>query len=125
MWLALVTLKTYLSLIFYYFQSQATKYKSFATHRTIIWLGEEIYQVNCEQNILLVEQGDFISKGFELIPGLFSKTAGLVSFIKKNDVIKNILIKSGLIYEAKRFKNQSQSQTLYYLVQKHFKNVKR
>jgi hypothetical protein len=32
---------------------------------------EEIHQVNCELNILLVEHGDFISEGFELIPGLF------------------------------------------------------
>jgi hypothetical protein len=47
------------------------------------WLGEEIHQVNCEPNILLVEHGDFISEGFELIPGLFSKTSGIVIFDKK------------------------------------------
>ena len=33
------------------------KYKPLNFHRTIIWLGEEIHKVNCEQNILLVEHG--------------------------------------------------------------------
>jgi hypothetical protein len=38
-------------------------------------MGEEIHKVNCEPNILLVEHSDFISEGFEIIPGLFSKTS--------------------------------------------------
>jgi hypothetical protein len=33
-------------------------------------MGEEIHKVNCEPNILLVEHSDFISEGFEIIPGL-------------------------------------------------------
>jgi DNA-directed RNA polymerase subunit beta' len=99
--------------IFYYSRLyQNKKYKSLSNYRTIIWLGEEIHQVNCEQNILLVEHGDFISKGFELIPGLFSKTSGLVTLIQKNNVIKTISIKSGLVYEAKKFKTRSKK--LYY-----------
>ena len=100
--------------IFYYFQPESKNYKPLINYRTILWMGEEIYRVNCQQNILLVDQGDFISKGFELIPGLFSKTAGLVSLVKKNDLIKSILIKSGWIYETKKFKNKNQSQKLYY-----------
>jgi len=81
------------------------QYKPIISHKTIVWLGEEIHKVNCEQNILLIEHGDFISKGFELIPGLFSKTSGLVTIIQKNNVIKTISIKSGLVYEGKKFKN--------------------
>ena len=100
------------SYLFQHKDTPAKKYKSLSNHRTIIWLGEEIHRVNCEQNILLVEHGDFISKGFELIPGIFSKTSGLVTLIQKNDVIKTILIKSGLVYEAKKFKNRSKQ--LYY-----------
>jgi len=83
------------------------KYKSMVSHRTIIWLGEEIHQVNCEPNILLVEHGDFISEGFELIPGLFSKTSGIVIIRQKNNLIQTISIKSGLVYEGKKFKNTS------------------
>ena len=89
-----------------------TKYKSLVSHRTIIWLGEEIYKVNCESNILLVENGDFISKGFELIPGLFSKTSGIVILRQKNNIVQTIGIKSGLVYEGKKFKRNSKK--LYY-----------
>jgi hypothetical protein len=76
-------------------------------HKTLVWLREEFHEVNCEPNILLVEHGDFISKGFELIPGLLSKTSGLVSLIQKNTIIKTIVIKSGLVYEGKKFKKKS------------------
>jgi DNA-directed RNA polymerase beta'' subunit len=87
-------------------------YKPKISYKTVVWLGEEIHKVNCEQNILLVEHGDFISKGFELIPGLFSKTSGLVTIVQKNNVIKTISIKSGLVYEGKKFKNTAKK--VYY-----------
>lgn len=83
------------------------KYEPMVSHRTIVWLGEEIHQVNCEPNILLVEHGDFISVGFELIPGLFSKTSGIVVIRQKNTLVQTILIKSGLVYEGKKLKNIS------------------
>ncbi len=109
-------------IISYYHRSiRDKKYKSVVRHRTIIWLGEEIHKVNCEQNILLVEHGDFISKGFELIPGLFSKTSGLVTIVQKNNVIKTISIKSGLVYEGKKFKNTAKK--LYYPGEVIFPNI--
>jgi DNA-directed RNA polymerase subunit beta' len=92
--------------------NSANKYKPMISHRTIVWLGEEIHQVNCESNILLVEHGDFISKGFELIPGLFSKTSGIVIIRQKNTLVQTILIKSGLVYEGKKLKNISKK--IYY-----------
>lgn len=73
-------------------------------HRTIIWLGEEIHQVNCETNILLVEEGDFISEGFEILPGLFTKTSGLVYIKQKQNLVKTISIKSGQVYQGQNFK---------------------
>ena len=97
------------------------KYKPLVSHRTIIWLGEEIHKVNCEPNILLVEQGDFISEGFELIPGLFSKTSGLVSIRQKNNLIKTISIKSGLVYEGNNFKDRAKK--IYYPGEVIFSNI--
>ena len=90
----------------------ATKYQCLISHRTITWLGEEVHKVNCEPHILLVEHGDFISEGFELIPGLFSKTSGIIIIRQKNSLIQTISIKSGLVYEGKNFKNISNK--LYY-----------
>ena len=96
-------------------------YSPVVYHKTIIWIGEEIHQVNCEPNILLVEQGDFISEEFELIPGLFSKTSGLVSIKQKNNFVKTISIKSGLVYEGNNFKNLAKK--VYYPGEIIFSNI--
>ena len=99
-------------------------HKSFFRPRTIIWLGEESYKVKCKETILLVSNGDFISKGFELIPGLFSKISGFViltSSKKKKDLIETISIKSGIIYEGNEFKNKAKK--LYYPGEILFSNV--
>ena len=88
------------------------KYKSIISHRTLFWLGEEIHDVNCEVSSLFVENGDFISEKFEIIPGLFSKTSGIVSIGQKNNVVHTISIKAGLVYEGKKFKNASKK--IYY-----------
>ena len=90
----------------------STKYKNSSSFKTIVWLIEEVHKVNCEPNILLVEHGDFISEKFELIPGLFSKTSGIVMVRQKNNLVQTISIKSGLVYEGKPFKNNSKK--LYY-----------
>jgi hypothetical protein len=71
-------------------------------------MGEEIHKVNCEPNILLVEHSDFISEGFEIIPGLFSKTSDCY-YSPKNNLVQTISIKSGLVYEGKKFKNTSKN----------------
>jgi len=90
---------------YFYYSKVGLNYNQKIHYKTITWLDEETYHVNCEPNILLVEHGDFISEGFELIPGLYSKTSGLVTVIQKNSTIKIISIKSGLVYEGKKFKN--------------------
>ena len=88
------------------------KYKPFLFHKTMIWLGEEIHNITCEQNALLVEHGDFISKDFELIPGTFSKTSGFVTIFQKNNSVKTVSIKSGLVYQGKKFNRMAKK--VYY-----------
>ncbi len=120
--LGLLTLSRLNDIICYYNRSYLFKnYKSLASYRTIIWLGEEIHKVNCEQNILLVENGDFISKGFELLPGISSKTSGIVVLRQKNNLIQTISIKSGLVYEGKKFKNTAKK--IYYPGEIIFSNI--
>ena len=97
------------------------KYKPIASYRTIIWLGEETHKVNCEPNLLLIDNGDFISEKFELIPGLFSKTSGIVSIRQKNNIVNTISIKSGLVYEGKKFKNAAKK--LYFPGEILFSNI--
>ena len=75
--------------------------------RSIIWLSEETYKLDCDTNLLLVEHGSFICENFEIIPGLFSKQSGIVIIIisQRNNIVREISIKSGLVYQGKKFKN--------------------
>ena len=98
------------------------KYKSTISYRTIIWLGEEIHQVNCEPNILFVEHGDLILRESELIPGLFSKTSGIIFIQQKNNLIQTISIKSGLVYKGKKFKPNSKK--IYFPGEVIFSNIR-
>jgi len=89
--------------------------------RTMVWLGEEIHKIKCEQNILFIEDGDFISKGFELIPNLFSKTSGIVTITPKSNNTQIISIKSGLVYKGKKLKKVEKK--VYYPGEALFSNV--
>merc|ERR1712003_231445 len=89
--------------------------------RTLVWLGEEIHKINYEQNLLFIEDGDFISKGFELIPNLFSKTSGIVTIIPKSNNTQIISIKSGSVYKGKKLKKVEKK--VYYPGEALFSNV--
>ena len=90
-------------------------------NRTLIWIDEEVHKIKCDKNGLLVEDGDFITKGFEIIPGCFSKISGVISIISKNDKIKIISIKSGLVYKGRKFKNRAKK--IYYPGETLFSNL--
>ena len=42
-----------------------------------------------------------------MVPGLFSKTSGIVIVRQKNNIVQTVSIKSGLVYEGKKFKATS------------------
>ncbi len=107
----------YLNPYFYFNEN----YKSNVIHQTILWLAEEVHKVDCEQGMLFVEDGDFISEGFELIPDTFSKTSGIIKIYQKNNRIKKISIKPGLVYEGQQFKNIAKK--IYYPGEILFSNI--
>ena len=94
-------------------------------HQTIVWLGEEVYKFKFDPTILLVEEGDFISKGFELVPDCFSKTSGIVAlsqFTKDKTTFQVISIKSGSVYKGK--KRKKIEKKVYYPGETLFSTIK-
>lgn len=89
-------------------------------YRTLVWLEEETHNVNCEPNVLLVKNGDFISNNFEITPDRFSKTSGLVLTSQKNNIIQTLTIKSGLIYEGKKISSKIKGKTAFSKMKKLF-----
>ena len=81
-------------------------------YRSLIWLSEETYKLNCDPSSMLVEHGNFISKNFEIIPGVFSKTEGSVKILEKNNLIQEICIQSGCVYKGKHF-NELKNKIFY------------
>jgi len=107
-----------------YFQQvwNLSRYNCLVQHMTLDWLDEEIHDINCTPNCLLVEQGDFISAGSELISGHFSNTSGLVVMNKqKSGLIKNIAIKVGIVYEGTTI--QQIAKKIYYPGERLFSNI--
>ena len=91
-------------------------------HNSLIWLSEEIYKLNCDKNILLVENGNFIAKNFEIIPNIRSKTAGVINVMQKSNIIEEISIKGGLVYQGKQF--QQLDKKVFYPGEMIFDNIK-
>ena len=90
--------------------------------RSLIWLPEETYKLHCDRSLLLVEHGSFISENFEIIPGLFSKKCGIVIIVQRNNIVHEISIKSGLVYQGKQFKNFANK--IFYPGEIIFENIK-
>jgi DNA-directed RNA polymerase subunit beta' len=97
------------------------KLKKKLIHNSLIWLCEETYKLNCDKNILLVENGNFISKNFEIIPNIISKTAGIISVSQKNNIIEEIAIKAGFVYQGKQF--EQLDKKVYYPGEIIFENI--
>ena len=97
------------------------KLKKKIIHNSLIWLSEETYKLNCDKNILLVENGNFISKNFEIIPNIISKTAGIISVSQKNNIIEEIAIKAGSVYQGKQF--EQLNKNVYYPGEIIFDNI--
>lgn len=97
------------------------KLKKKILQNSLIWLSEETYKLNCDKNILLVENGNFISKDFEIIPNISSKTAGITSVLQKNNIIEEIAIKAGFVYQGKQF--EQVDKNVYYPGEIIFNNI--
>jgi DNA-directed RNA polymerase subunit beta' len=97
------------------------KLKKKLVHNSLIWLSEETYKLNCDKNILLVENGNFISKNFEIIPNIISKTAGIINVFQKNNIIEEIGIKEGFVYQGKHF--EQLDKNVYYPGEIIFENI--
>ena len=97
-------------------------FKKKIIHKSVIWLSEETHKLNCDKNILLVENGNFIAKNFEISPNIRSKTAGIITICQKNNIIEEIGIKEGFVYQGKQFERLDKK--VFYSGEMLFDNIK-
>jgi len=65
---------------------------------TLLWIPEECHEVNKDISLLLVEDGQYIEIGTEVVKDIFAQSAGVVEVTQKNDILREIVIKPGNLY---------------------------
>jgi DNA-directed RNA polymerase subunit beta' len=62
---------------------------------TLLWIPEEAHEVNKDISLLLVEDGQYVEAGTEVVKDIFCQSNGVVEVIQKNDILREIVIKPG------------------------------
>ena len=65
---------------------------------TLLWIPEEAHEVNKDISLLMVEDGQYIEAGTEVVKDIFCQTSGVVEVTQKNDILREIVIKPGDIH---------------------------
>ena len=65
---------------------------------TILWIPEEAHEVNKDISLLLVEDGQYVEAGAEVVKDIFCQSNGVVEVTQKNDILREIVVKPGDIH---------------------------
>ena len=71
---------------------------------TLLWIPQETHEINKDISLLMIEDGQWIEAGTEVVKDIFSQTAGIVTVTQKNDILREIIVRSGelhLVADAK------------------------
>jgi DNA-directed RNA polymerase subunit beta' len=64
----------------------------------ILWISEETHEINKDISLLLVNNGDFIEAGTEIMKNIFAQNAGIAEVVQKDGIVREVIIKPGEIY---------------------------
>jgi DNA-directed RNA polymerase subunit beta' len=65
---------------------------------TLLWIPEEAHEVNKDITLLMVEDGQYIEAGTEVVKDILCQSAGVVEVTQKNDILREIVIKPGNLH---------------------------
>lgn len=65
---------------------------------TLLWIPEECHEVNKDISLLLVEDGQYVEAGTEVVKDIFCQTNGVVEVTQKNDILREIVVKPGELH---------------------------
>jgi DNA-directed RNA polymerase subunit beta' len=64
---------------------------------SLLWIPEESHEINKDISLLLVEDGQYVEAGTEIVKDIFSQS-GIVEVVQKNDILREIIVKPGELY---------------------------
>ncbi len=62
---------------------------------TLLWIPEETHEVNKDISLLMVEDGQYVEAGTEVVKDIFCQNNGVVEVTQKNDILREVVIKPG------------------------------
>ena len=65
---------------------------------TLLWVPQETHEINKDISLLMIEDGQWIEAGTEVVKDIFSQTAGIVTVTQKNDILREIIVRSGQLH---------------------------
>ncbi|MGV2827686.1 DNA-directed RNA polymerase subunit beta' [Myxosarcina sp. GI1(2024)] len=65
---------------------------------SLLWIPEESHEVNKDISLLIVEDGEYVEAGTEVVKDIFAQSSGVAEVVQKNDILREIIIKPGEIH---------------------------
>jgi len=65
----------------------------------ILWISEETHIINKDISLLLVNNGQFVEVGTEIIQNIFACNSGIVEILEKDGIVREVIIKPGVLYD--------------------------
>jgi DNA-directed RNA polymerase subunit beta' len=62
---------------------------------TLLWIPEEAHEVNKDISLLMVEDGQYVEAGTEVVKDIFCQSNGIIEVTQKNDILREIVVKPG------------------------------
>ncbi len=81
---------------------------------TLLWIPQETHEINKDISLLMIQDGQWIEAGTEVVKDIFSQTSGIVTVTQKNDILREIIVRPGTFHLCKenkvleRFKEEGQ-----------------
>lgn len=66
---------------------------------TLLWIPEESHEVNKDISLLIVEDGEYVEAGAEVVKDVFCQSSGIAEVVQKNDILREIIIKPGDVHQ--------------------------
>ncbi|AAQ00682.1 MULTISPECIES: DNA-directed RNA polymerase subunit beta' [Prochlorococcus] len=81
---------------------------------SLLWIPQETHEINKDISLLMIQDRQWIEAGTEVVKDIFSQTAGIVTVTQKNDILREIIVRSGEFHLCtdsnilERFDNEGQ-----------------
>lgn len=79
---------------------------------TLLWIPEESHEINKDISLLIVEDGEYVEAGTEVVKDVFCQSSGIAEVVQKNDILREIIIKPGEIHQIDDPKNEWHEQLI-------------